>query len=150
MKAIVMIAALLLLNGCATPLRPDEARIAISSNPPGATITSGNGSAPAPQTLVWTVPNGTGTSSPITATWVSGAKTTVRLNLIAGTEKTYVIQRPNVPGIDADIRWAVHLREQDAAASRALAEALSSTSKSDKTVRCTSTRIGIMVDTECR
>lgn len=81
---------------------------------------------------------------------MSGAQTSIRLNLVGGSTKNYVFQRPNVAGVETDIRWAIHLQEKDAAATKVLLDVLSSTSKPSGSVRCTSTRIGTIVDTECK
>lgn len=150
MKSILTIAITLALTACAAPLRSDQARITISSSPPGATISDGVQSFETPQTLTWTIPGGKGTTRPITASWMSGAQTSIRLNLVGGSTKNYVFQRPNVAGVETDIRWAIHLQEKDAAATKVLLDVLSSTSKPSGSVRCTSTRIGTIVDTECK
>ena len=116
-----------LLGACAAPLKTNQTRITISSNPPGATISNEDGSAAAqaPHTMTWTLAPGQTAiaSAPIVARWVSGATATTRLNLIAGKTQTYTMNRPNLPGLDADIQWAIHLQGQS---SNALAGALNS------------------------
>lgn len=117
-KLIVSCAFLIFIfSGCATPLQPNQTKITISSNPPGATISNENNSVSdvEPLDLVWTLAPGKSTaiSGLVTARWVSGATAQVKLSLTAGKSQTYTINRPNVPGIDADIKWAIHLKEQN-------------------------------------
>lgn len=116
------------LCGCATPLRPNETRITIDSNPPGATIMSAIGNGEAPVELDWTFPPGktSGRSSPIKARWISGAESTISLNLIAGIKQSYVFQRPaNAPNLQADVQWAIHLQQQKAAQDKEVSDAIS-------------------------
>ncbi len=100
---------------CGLPLQPNQTQATITSNPPGATISGTDFSGTAPQILIYTLNKGQATASaPITVTWVSGATTTRELKLVAGKSLNYVIQRPDVPGIDTDVKWAIHLQEKKA------------------------------------
>lgn len=113
----ILLLVVLILAGCST-LQPNQTRITFDSNPPGATISNGSISGTAPLELIWTLNNGQATvlSEPITATWVSGATTTNQMNLKAGQEGAYTIVRPQgVAGLDSDIQWAIHLKQQQAA-----------------------------------
>lgn len=113
---IIYTAVLLLISACAS-IQPNQARIEFDSSPPGATISNGSTSGAAPLRLTWTFNNGhaTGLSELVTATWVSGATTSIRMQLSAGRSGTYTLQRPSgAPGLDQDIQWAMHLnRERD-------------------------------------
>lgn len=137
--------ALIGLVSCAAPLRQDQAKLTVSSNPPGATLTTGSLSGIAPQTwIVNNIAGSTTTTAPIRATWVSGATTTVSVTVARGQAQAFTIQRPsNAPGIDADIRWAVHLQQKDDAESAAAMSLI-------RGVNCTSTTIGITTTTNCR
>jgi hypothetical protein len=141
------------LASCATPLQPNQTRVVITSNPPGAIISTAT--VPAKQSqleLLWTLKQTTAVSEPITATWVSGAKASVKLNLVAGKEQTYVIQRPaNVPGVDLDVKWAIHLGEV-----QALENAVQNAppppppvQNNPQSVYCNSTKMGNTVTTNC-
>lgn len=103
----------LILSGC-TAIQPNQASIRFDSNPPGATISDANETwGVAPQTRIWTLRDATAVTGPVRATWVSGATTTVRLNLTAGQEGVWSFQRPqNAPGLDQDIQWARHLAQE--------------------------------------
>lgn len=112
---IYFIVSILLLSGCST-IAPNQNSITFDSNPPGATFSSGNEVwGVGPVTRIWTL-NGSqarSVSAPITARWVSGATTNFTMNLQAGQEGSYTIDRPQgVAGIEADIQWAIHLRQQ--------------------------------------
>ena len=123
MRLIYILA--LLLAGCAS-LAPNQSRIRFESNPPGATISfEGGSSGTEPQIRTWTLNGPTGTSGMITATWVSGATASTKMSLLAGREGTYTFQRPTgVPGVDQDIKWAMHLDRQAAAKDAAFAATL--------------------------
>ena len=107
--------AVLLLAGCAS-IDPNQCRITFESNPPGATISDESGSwGVSPQTRIWTLNGPTSISNLITATWISGATTSTKMNLTAGREGTYTFQRPQgTAGLDQDIKWAMHLDRQEA------------------------------------
>ena len=115
MRILYAMPIMLILAGCATPLQSNQAKIDFYSNPPGAAISTGKGSVGrAPATLVWTLNNGqaTAVSEPITATWVSGATSTITINLTAGQAGVYTFNRPQgVAGLDSDIQWAIHLQQ---------------------------------------
>lgn len=116
MKIILatFVVAISLLTGCATQPQPNQVLATINSNPPGATISGRDFSGISPQRRLYTLQPGQSRaqSDAISVTWVSGASTTTKLNLIAGQTSTYVIQRPNVPGANADIQWAINLQNQ--------------------------------------
>jgi hypothetical protein len=108
----------LLLAGCQTyQPNPNETKIMFYSNPAGATITApGITYGAAPRLLIWTFTDEQTTlvTAPITATWVSGATTTTRINITKGKDGSYVMQRPQgVAGLDSDIQWAIHIEQQD-------------------------------------
>lgn len=155
----------LLLAGCASIGR-DQNQITFDSNPPGATISSGNETwGVAPQTRIWTLAKGqrTAVSAPITATWISGAKSTITMNLQAGQEGAYTIIRPQgVAGLEIDVQWAMHLQQQETAkqaSDNALlmmymqqqntAAAARTTPQPSPMINCTSRAIGSTVNTNC-
>jgi hypothetical protein len=85
---------------------------------------------------------------------MSGAKQIVRLSLTGGTDGTYVISRPNVPGLQTDMQYAASLQQHDDAQNAALVKAFTDgftggDQKKSK-VSCDSTRLGNMVHTECQ
>lgn len=115
MKAVYLLVAL--LTGCATVIEPNQAIIELRSEPPGATFTAGDTGMPlgtAPVSKLFTFPGAERftVSPPIIATWVSGAQTSMRINITPG-KWFYVFKRPaNAPGLDADVQWAIHLQQQ--------------------------------------
>lgn len=167
MKTFVAPIFLMLLTGCST-LGPNQTSVTFDSNPPGATISSGAESwGTAPVGRVWTLAKGrtTAESAPITATWISGAKTTITMSLTAGQVGAYTINRPQgVAGLETDVQWAIHLQQQVAAkeaAKKAVADAewdrvLKQISAAPQpplpspTVNCTSTGYGNTVKTHCQ
>ena len=162
MKALTTLFAVLFLAGCATPLQQNQTRITFSSNPPGATISSGSElRGVAPFAIIWTLDKfHNNVSGPITATWVSGATVFVTMRLTAGQEGSYTINRPaGVAGLEQDVQWAIHIEQQksarDAANGAALAASLQSfsnglqTYKAPTSVNCSSYNIGNTVQTNC-
>jgi hypothetical protein len=142
----------LFLTGCATSLPPNQTRIMFYSNPAGAMIsTPGHNWGVAPQQLIWTLNAATFLSEPITATWVSGASTTTKMNLIAGQDGSFTLQRPQgVAGVDGDIQWAIHLEQKQQANDEAWAAAFKNAVPTPrKTTNCTSNVIGTQVYTNC-
>ena len=139
----------LLFTGCTTSLPPNQTRIMFYSNPAGATIsTPGHNWGVAPQQLIWTLNAATSLSEPITATWVSGATTTTKMNLIAGQDGSFTLQRPQgVAGVDGDIQWAIHLEQQQQATGAAIIDAIKPAPR--KTTNCTSNAVGTQVYTNC-
>lgn len=105
----------LILTGCAS-LQPNQASVTFDSNPPGATLSDSSGSwGIAPKTRLWTLTGSTAVTNPIKATWVSGATASIRLTITAGQEGSWNFQRPqNAPGLDQDLRWAMHLAQEQA------------------------------------
>jgi len=100
--------------------------------------------------LIWTLKQPTTVSSPVTATWVSGAKASVQLNLVAGTEQTFVIQRPaNVPGLDLDVKWAIHLGEVKALENAVQNAPPPPVPNNPQPTYCNSTKTGNTVTTNC-
>ena len=136
MRMLIATLCVLLLIGCATPLAKNQTRLTLQSDPPGATISSPSGNrGMAPYTLLFTIANdqSVGITEPITATWVSGAKTTMRIRLIGGQAGFYTFQRPQgAPGLESDIQWAIHVQQQQerrkAADDAAMANAINSLS----------------------
>ena len=62
---------------------------------------------PSPVIIVWTMAKGTYIDAAIiSATWVSGVNTTTRLNLYAGQDGAYTMQRPSLPGMQLDNDYA--------------------------------------------
>ena len=110
----ILFLVVLLLDGCATSLKSNQTRIKFDSDPPGATIsTPAKNWGVAPVTLNWELNKGQATalSEPITATWISGATTTTKMNLTARQEGTYTLVRPQgVAGLDSDIERARNLK----------------------------------------
>ena len=108
----------LAIAGCAT-LGPNQARVTINSSPPGATI-SGNGfSEAAPVEKTCTAGAGqTSCKAQVTATWVSGATTTQVINATVGQYQQFTLTRPNAPGLQQDLQWAMQLQNQKAQAQR--------------------------------
>lgn len=126
-------AVLLLLSlvGCAG-LGTNQARLTLKSNPPGATISgvdyeNFSGKEPVTRGLQLrnvTAGQRTETVGPYTATWVSGATVTTNLSLTLGIEQEHTFQRPNVPGLQQDVQWAMHLQNKAAQSDDGLAEFL--------------------------
>ena len=106
----------LFLAGCETTIQPNQTRVVFDSNPPGATISSNNQSyGIAPVARIWTLNdiNRKTFSPPITATWASGAKFTVTLNLIPGQNGNFIINRPQgVDGLASDVQWGISHQQQ--------------------------------------
>lgn len=166
MRILHALLLVLILAGCATSLQPNQAKIEFHSNPPGATISTGKGSVGyAPVTLVWTLNEGrvAAVSEPITATWVSGATSTITINLTAGQAGVYTFNRPQgVAGLDSDIQWAIHIQQASQRKSEADAAALANALKNynenwernnrpqTPTTNCTSIVSGNVVNTTCR
>lgn len=166
MRILHVLPIVLMLAGCATQLQPNQAKIEFHSNPPGATISTGKGNfGVAPAALVWTLSNGqaTAVSEPITATWVSGATSTITINLTAGQAGVYTFNRPQgVAGLESDIQWAVHLQQISQRKSEADAAGLAAALKNYNdnwernnrppvpTTNCTSIVSGNVVNTTCR
>ena len=153
MLGLAILAAL--FGGCAS-VDKDENEITFESNPPGATISMGAQVwGVSPQTKTWTLAPGVShtQTAPITATWVSGAKATARVPLDAGRREKFVFQRPSgFPGLDADIRWAMHLNNKRLAEDAEFAESLKRASDSvpwPKTTNCTSVVNGRTINTQC-
>lgn len=99
MKHIFSGTALLFLVGCATPIPQNVAVLAIDSVPPGATIAAdGKDLGVTPSKITYTLPQGKNfpqTTSPITLTWVSGARLNTPLRVDGGgTTYHYRLQRP--------------------------------------------------------
>lgn len=163
MKLALITTAALLVGACASPLKPNQTRVEFLTQPPGATISTGSqvwGVAPVQLDL----PVNAGLSVPITATWVSGAKKTITLNLRAGQVASFTFNRPQgVAGLDSDIRWAMHLQQQKNDSSDALGAGMSNlgqalgnrgnNSNNNKlfgpSVNCTSRAVGDTVSTSC-
>ena len=121
------------VSGCATPLASNQARATLYSNPPGATISSGNmvyGATPQTLTFTSTDRSNSFKSSLITATWISGAKTSTYFNLAAGQSGIFTFQRPSAPNLDADVQWAMQLQQQKTASDEATAAAFAETAPS--------------------
>lgn len=161
-KLFAVMAMILILAGCAAPLRPDQGGATITSNPPGAALTTRWTSGVAPQE--WTFGN-SGYAAvfgvDVTATWVSGAKSVTTIYLTKGERRNYTIQRPNVPGIDTDVRWAIAAQQNEQVNQQVWAAALHSYNE-DKAaaiksknapkqfIDCTSTKVGpTTVNTSC-
>ena len=107
--ASLIITATLVLGGCATPLGPNETRIDIKSNPPGATISADGNSKLAPAIYQITTPSARETSL-ITVTWISGATTSKKLTFDKPGQYEYTFQRPvDAPGLQQDVAYAIHL-----------------------------------------
>lgn len=123
---IASTACLLVLMGCATPLRQNQSRLTVSTNPPGATLFVDGNTAAAPERFLFTGEPGPAWIAHVTARWVSGATVTHNVKLQAGKDLTYTIQRPNVAGVEADIKWAIQLRQEAAANDQAFVDALRS------------------------
>jgi len=151
-RRIVLLTVICTVAACASPLQKNQARLKVSAFPEGAIISSGTVSGPSPQSIQWTLPGSIGYAN-VTATWISGARQLVRLQLVGGTDGAFVISRPNAPGVDKDLQYAVRLRQQDDAQNAALVKALTDgltggAQKKDK-VSCISNRLGNLTHTEC-
>lgn len=154
---VVPICAALMTTACAT-IRPNQHEITFRSNPPGATISSGGQSwGVAPVVRVYALAQGQqeGRSQPVTATWVSGASTTVTMRIQAGYHGDYTFQRPQAAGLDADLRWAIHLQTREAAAQAELERAAYEAGRAigggsrSPSISCTSRAVGRSVFTDC-
>lgn len=164
----LMLAISIAVAGCATNIQDNQTRIVVSSSPPGAIITTkgraGTLSHPAPTPIVWTHQKGSYIDTVVIgATWPSGATTTARLNLYAGQDAAYVMQRPNVPGLERDMQYAnaAAAKAADSSADGAIfllnsatvtmdAYAKSKQSTTMKTANCTSTKgADGTIDTQC-
>jgi hypothetical protein len=121
-KASILI--LPFLVACSTPLRNDQARTIINSNPPGATISTHGASKAAPVEWIWKLSGSQPETRIVTATWVSGASASTKINLAPGQERSYTIQRPNVPGLEIDVHWAMRQQQRQDALNAETAQAL--------------------------
>lgn len=121
MKQVVAVLMAFLMYGCGTP--QNKSFITFESNPTGAQISSsGQQFGQAPATIVYTFKQNRGEAVlPVTATWVSGAQSTVQIRFVGGSEGGFIIQRPaNAPGLEVDAQIAMQLQ---ASRDRARAEA---------------------------
>ena len=151
------IAAVLFLTGCASGLQ-----VTYESQPPGASIIeSGKIIGTAPVTVPYHPPEsftsgGCVTLAPVTAQWISGARTTYQPTACrsTGTSQRYVFQRPAGAGMDIDANYALQLQRnqimKDAAWSEAFDRGLRQGAETyPKTTNCTTTNIGGMLQTSC-
>lgn len=120
---------LLFLVACSTPLRRDQARAVINSNPPYATIFEYGNPWPAPADLTWKVSGDKVETRIITVKWVSGATASARIELTPGQMRSYTIQRPNAPGAEIDALWAIQQQQRKAASDAAVAESMGTVSE---------------------
>lgn len=115
---------ILFLTACSTPLRQDQARTIINSNPPGATISTYGASKAAPVEWTWKLSGIQPETRIVTATWVSGASSSAKIDLAPGQERSYTIQRPNIPGIEIDVHWAMQQQQRQDALNAGTAQAV--------------------------
>lgn len=115
-KHIILISAIFIITGCATPIQPNQVALAVNSVPKGAQISTDGKSFGIAPTLTWTLDKPTDFSvktNLITATWPSGATASTRVKILRSGEKfTYVFQRPDVPGADIDFRYAQQIENE--------------------------------------
>jgi hypothetical protein len=163
----LLLLAILLLTGCSS-IQSDKTDITFYSYPAGAKISQGGKNfGAAPVTLTFTRTPNTLTTNPLTATWMSGATTTLPISFAPYTthfffpdRQTYTFQRPQgANGTEVDIQWAIYLeqqnknqREERAAALKQLGEGFKSYGESitPKSTSCTSSVYGNQVYTNCR
>lgn len=116
MRIFIFAIVCMVLAGC---VAPNQTSITFYSSPPGATIsTETRNFGTAPAEVIWTLPGpgARAVSEPVTATWMSGARASIRINLVAGQEGAYTFERPaGVAGLESDVQWAIHLQQQKAA-----------------------------------
>ncbi len=161
-------AAVAIASGCAT-----QASLTVTSQPEGAFITekgSGKSYGTAPVVVVYDTDtlkayrgsDGCYRVKGFTARWVSGTTASLELVRLCGkTTGVYTItfgRDPSQPGFDKDMEFALRLqavraqRQQAQAAQDATAAALFSAwaAAQRTTVMCTSTQVGLIVQTQCR
>lgn len=103
-KIIIIILIESLIVGCGShKLREDQGRLTIYSNPPGAIIYTNGVSGKAPINVIWKLGFGEYANPLITAKWKSGATVDTSVEVIAGKDLEYTMQRPNVSGLDIDL-----------------------------------------------
>jgi len=109
----ILLFGIISLSGCA------GVKVTMYSDPPGATIYADNKTfGYAPQVLNYQVTDDFRkgvciTTTPITATWASGASDTQTLNLCPqnGYQTYYTFMRPNVAGREIDANFALQLQQ---------------------------------------
>ena len=128
--AMKKILVMLLLAGCATPLKSNQTALTFISEPPGALIYLGNQAwGIAPLQKIFQSNDGRTQTDAITAVWPSGARITTRFNVQLGRRQTATLSRPiDAPDLHKDLAFAEQLRQgkinRDAANEAALANAL--------------------------
>jgi hypothetical protein len=162
-RLLALLSAALLAGGCSTVLK-----VTYQSDPPGAAVYQGSQLfGYTPVTLEYQVTDedrraGTKRLQGTRVKWASGATAsidvlTADLRLLGLTQQ-FTFERPDVPGRDIDLRYALEIermnlqrQQASAEANRAFWESLrANTPPPRQTVNCTSTAIGNMVTTNCR
>lgn len=163
---IVLIVTLLVLNGCAGSLS-----VTYHSDPPGAVLYEGQKQfGHTPVTLNYQIreedrKRGYMMLQGPTVRWASGASASIRsikADLSTGTNKQFTFMRPdNVPGRDADVRFALELeklalmrRQLQAQEDQAFWQMYNAISQQFQHIQpairnCTSTLMGSIVSTTC-
>lgn len=109
-KYAILVSAIFIATGCATPIQPNQVALKVNSIPKGAQISTEGKSFGIDPTIIWTLNKPTSspvTTNLITATWPSGATASTRVEIPrSGATFTYVFHRPDAPGADIDFRYA--------------------------------------------
>lgn len=153
------------LAGCATPLKPNEARITYKSEPPGAMIYEGEKAwGVAPVVLVVTASDasvkvGYATTKKMFAVWPSGAKSAISTRVTLGQgDREVTFSRPaDAPGLDKDLAYLQKRKEESDGTSNAvmlgilkgIGDGLNAPAPSNQSINCTSFKTGNTVNTNC-
>lgn len=146
---ILAVLPCVLLTACATTLS-----VTYRSDPPGATLyQNGQAGGYAPATAEYTPSEafkkgGCMKLATVKAVWISGATASIS-NLQAcaaqGYDQGFSFMRPDLPGRQMDVQWAIHREEADKEADAQTPLFIQNTSRF-----CTSFAQGNMVFTKCQ
>lgn len=159
MRYLTVLAVMLMVANCATPVGPNQTELTFVTVPHGAMLYEGQTAwGMAPQKKVFNSRNGGTTTGTVTAIWSSGARMTQTFNVTLGTRQIATMSRPpNAPGMDKDLAFAEQLRHReearhaanDAALGAAIRAAFPPPPPPNPVVNCTSTKIGGQIQTTC-
>jgi len=161
-RLLALLPAALLAAGCSTALK-----VTYVSDPPGAAVYQGSQLfGYAPVTLEYQVTEedkraGTMRLQGTRVKWASGATAGIEVLTadirLLGMNQQFTFERPEVPGRDIDMRFALDLerlnmqkQQARAQANQAFLEAMRRSAPPQQQVTCTSTAMGNMVTTNCR
>jgi hypothetical protein len=158
MKALALISSAAMLAGCATGVRVDYL-----SEPSAAVVyEDGAPKGVTPLTLYYEPDasfkaGGCLNTKPMSVKWASGATAGISyLSLCAnqGTTQHYVFQRPDVPGRDVDMNYALQVERNQIMRAQAAAQIIQASTllqppPPPRMVNCSSNRMGTTVHTTC-